>query len=174
LRLAWESLEYDASRLSRRLQALPRATVTGALTASRSPRRAVTTAMVGFVVTADDRLTDVLSELGTLDPVLSGIEQPRFSQKGRPPCTLQLAIGSWFDAHAVTRRLVMEKWLRFGTQTAARRTLSNGPTLATRGCTSPPPTPSFTTKTRNTDRAPEQFRHLPDMLVGSLVLRAID
>ena len=42
LRLAWESIGYDASRLSALLRALPRASVTGGLAALRSPRRAVT------------------------------------------------------------------------------------------------------------------------------------
>jgi diacylglycerol O-acyltransferase len=79
LRLAWESLGYDASRLSSLLRVLPRATVTGALTAVRSPRRAVTKAfltmrsVLRFVAPFSETRSPVMTErrLGRTFDVLS-------------------------------------------------------------------------------------------------------
>jgi diacylglycerol O-acyltransferase len=79
LRLAWESLGDDASRLSTLLRALPHTSVRGALAAVRSPRRAVTASfstvrsVLRFVAPVSDTRSPVMTgrRLGRTLDVLS-------------------------------------------------------------------------------------------------------
>lgn len=79
LRLAWESLGYDASRLSSLLRSVPHASVTGSLAALRSPRRAVTAAystvrsVLRFVAPVSNTRSPVMTKrrLGRTFDVLS-------------------------------------------------------------------------------------------------------